>query len=125
MKIQILGLAGLLVLAGRGQAQSVAAEVDAVYSQSEALYIDLHLHPELSLHEERTAAKLAAGLRGLGYAVTSGVGHTGVVGILKNGDRPGGDVADRIGCVAGGREDRPALREHRAHQRRQRRRTSA
>ena len=88
MKIQILGLAGLLLLAGRGQAQSVAAEVDAIYSQSEALYIDLHRHPELSLHEQQTAAKLAAGLRGLGYAVTPGVGRTGVVGILKNGDGP-------------------------------------
>jgi len=88
MKIPILGLAGLLLLAGRGQAQSVAAEVDAIYSQSETLYIDLHRHPELSLHEQQTAAKLAAGLRGLGYAVTSGVGRTGVVGILKNGDGP-------------------------------------
>ena len=88
MKISILGLAGLLLLAGRGQAQSVAAEVDAVYPQSETLYIDLHRHPELSLHEQQTAAKLAAGLRGLGYAVTSGVGRTGVVGILKNGDGP-------------------------------------
>jgi amidohydrolase len=90
MKITILGLglAGLLLLAGRGQAQSVAAEVDAIYPQSETLYIDLHQHPELSLHEQQTAAKLAAGLRGLGYAVTSGVGRTGVVGILKNGDGP-------------------------------------
>ena len=88
MKISILGLAGLLLLAGRSQAQSVAAEVDAVYPQSETLYIDLHRHPELSLHEQQTAAKLAAGLRGLGYAVTSGVGRTGVVGILKNGDGP-------------------------------------
>jgi len=88
MKISILGLAGLLLLAGRGQAQSVAAEVDAVYPQSETLYIDLHRHPELSLHEQQTAAKLAAGLRGLGYAVTPGVGRTGVVGILKNGDGP-------------------------------------
>jgi amidohydrolase len=91
MKRQYLGLAGLLLLAGRGQTQSaatVAAEVDAVYPQSEELYLDLHRHPELSLHEQQTAAKLAAGLRGLGYAVTTGVGHTGVVGILKNGDGP-------------------------------------
>jgi hippurate hydrolase len=91
MKHQYLGLAVLLMLNSRGQAQSaatVAAEVDAVYPQSEALYIDLHRHPELSLHEQQTAAKLAAGLRGLGYTVTTGVGHTGVVGILKNGDGP-------------------------------------
>lgn len=76
------------MLAGRGEAQSVTAEVDAIYPQSEALYIDLHRHPELSLHEQQTAAKLAAGLRGLGYTVTTGVGQTGVVGILKNGDGP-------------------------------------
>jgi amidohydrolase len=91
MKHQYLGLAGLLLLAGRGQTQSVAAvvaEVDAVYPQSEALYFDLHRHPELSLHEQQTAAKLAAGLRALGYTVTTGVGQTGVVGILKNGDGP-------------------------------------
>ena len=59
-----------------------------MYPQSEILYFDLHRHPELSLHEQQTAGKLAAGLRALGFAVTTGVGHTGVVGILKNGDGP-------------------------------------
>jgi metal-dependent amidase/aminoacylase/carboxypeptidase family protein len=44
--------------------------------------------PLLSFHEQQTADKLAAGLRGLGYTVTTGVGHTGVVGILKNGEGP-------------------------------------
>jgi hippurate hydrolase len=91
MQHQYLCLVGLLVLASRAQAQSVAAvaaEVDAVYPQSETLYLDLHRHPELSLHEQQTAAKLAAGLRGLGCTVTTGVGGTGVVGILKNGDGP-------------------------------------
>jgi amidohydrolase len=86
-----IGLAGLSLFAGFAHAQSpaaVAAEVDAIYPQSEALYLDLHRHPELSLHEQQTAAKLAAGLRGLGFTVTTGVGHTGVVGILKNGDGP-------------------------------------
>jgi hippurate hydrolase len=62
--------------------------VDAVYAQSEALYLDLHRHPELSLHEQQTAAKLAAVLRALGYEVSEGVGHTGVVGVLKNGAGP-------------------------------------
>jgi amidohydrolase len=91
MKHLHLGLAWLLLFATRSEAQSVAAiatEVDAVYPQSEGLYLDLHRNPELSFHEEKTAAKLAAGLRGLGYTVTTGVGHTGVVGILKNGDGP-------------------------------------
>src|ERR1700719_3591084 len=84
-------LVTLPLLACLAQAQSpatVAAEVEAIYPQSEALYLDLHRHPELSLHEQQTSAKLAAGLRGLGFTVTTGVGHTGVVGILKNGDGP-------------------------------------
>ena len=86
-----LALIGLLLLGGRGHGQTastVPAEVDAVYPESETLYRDLHRHPELSQHEQQTAAKLAAELRALGYKVTTGVGGTGVVGILKNGDGP-------------------------------------
>ena len=66
----------------------IAAEVDAVYAQADALYRDLHRQPELSGREEKTAATLAAGLRALGYEVTTGVGRTGVVGVLKNGAGP-------------------------------------
>ena len=51
-------------------------------------YEDLHAHPELSSQETRTAAKLAARLTTLGFDVTTGVGKTGVVGLLKNGDGP-------------------------------------
>jgi hippurate hydrolase len=51
-------------------------------------YIDLHRNPELSLHEEKTAAKVAARLRQAGFEVTTGVGGTGVVGVLKNGSGP-------------------------------------
>jgi hippurate hydrolase len=64
---------------------SSTAAVDAILSQIEALYIDLHGHPELSFHEQRTAATLAEGLRKLGFDVTTGVGRLGVVGVLKNG----------------------------------------
>jgi hippurate hydrolase len=46
----------------------------------------VHAHPELSLQEKRTAALAAERLRAAGYEVTSGVGGTGVVGLLKNGD---------------------------------------
>jgi amidohydrolase len=67
---------------------SLASEVNAVYPQAQALYVDLHQHPELSLHEVNTAAKLAARLRELGYEVTEKVGGTGVVGILRNGAGP-------------------------------------
>ena len=67
---------------------SVEAEVAAVYAQADALYRDLHRSPELSGKETETAAKMAAGLRQLGYDVTTGIGGTGVVGILKNGAGP-------------------------------------
>jgi amidohydrolase len=79
----------LLAAAASGEnARELRAEIDAVYPQAESLYFDLHQHPELSLHEEHTAATLAATLRALGYEVTEGVGHTGVVGVLKNGNGP-------------------------------------
>jgi hippurate hydrolase len=65
-----------------------AAEVQATYPRAEARYLDLHQHPELSFHEVETAAKLANDLRQLGYEVTTGVGRTGIVGVLKNGAGP-------------------------------------
>nr|WP_202887984.1 amidohydrolase [Kribbella solani] len=52
------------------------------------IYRDLHAHPELSLHEVRTAGMVAARLESFGYDVTTGVGGTGVVGVLRNGDGP-------------------------------------
>ncbi len=64
------------------------AGLDAAYSELEALYFDLHRNPELSLQEEKTAAKLAERLKILGFAVTVGVGGTGVVGVLANGAGP-------------------------------------
>ncbi len=63
-------------------------EVEAVYPEAYALYLDVHQHPELSAHETQTAAKLAAHLRSAGYDVTEHVGGTGVVAILKNGAGP-------------------------------------
>jgi len=83
-----LFLAMLLSSCSCAQSANLAAEVNKVYPQSEALYLDIHQHPELSTHEVQTAAKLAAGLKELGYEVTTGVGGTGVVGILKNGAGP-------------------------------------
>src|SRR6202162_4897702 len=60
----------------------------ALLAELEDNYRDLHAHPELSMQERRTS-KLAAGwLRKHGYEVTEGVGGTGVVGLLRNGDGP-------------------------------------
>ncbi len=49
---------------------------------------DVHTHPELSMQETRTAGLAADRLRAAGYEVTTGVGKTGVVGLLRNGDGP-------------------------------------
>ncbi|MFE9475775.1 amidohydrolase [Streptomyces griseofuscus] len=54
----------------------------------EDLYRDLHRHPELSLREHRTAGKLAGRLADAGFETAEGVGGTGVVGRLANGDGP-------------------------------------
>jgi hippurate hydrolase len=76
-------------LSGVACAQAPSSqEVDAVYSDAHALYLDIHENPELSSHEVQTAAKLAGRLRGLGYDVTEHVGGTGIVAILKNGAGP-------------------------------------
>lgn len=53
-----------------------------------ALYRDLHAHPELAFAEHRTAGLLADRLRATGLEVTTGVGGTGVVGVLRNGPGP-------------------------------------
>ena len=79
-----------VILASSAVAQSGPSshEVDGVYADAHALYLDLHQHPELSSHEVQTAAKLADRLRKLGYEVTEHVGGTGVVAVLKNGAGP-------------------------------------
>lgn len=52
----------------------------------DAIYRDLHEHPELSFQEHRTAAIVAEKLGALGFEVTTGIGQTGVVGVLANGE---------------------------------------
>ena len=54
----------------------------------EAFYKDLHAHPELSHHERRTARCVAGELATYGCTVQTGIGGTGVVGLLANGDGP-------------------------------------
>ncbi|MDM8083618.1 amidohydrolase [Cellulomonas cellasea] len=52
------------------------------------LYRDLHRHPELGFQVHRTAGIVADRLGSLGFDVTTGVGQTGVVGLLRNGPGP-------------------------------------
>ncbi|GAB3807161.1 M20 family metallopeptidase [Humibacter antri] len=70
------------------ETERILADYEAIRAEQEALYVQLHEHPELSHQETRTAATVADGLRGWGYTVTDGIGGTGVVGVLKNGDGP-------------------------------------
>jgi hippurate hydrolase len=82
---------GMVLLAPRAHAQSTnpaLSGLDELYPKLDALYLDLHKNPELSMREQKTSARLAGELRSLGYEVTTGVGGTGVVGILKNGEGP-------------------------------------
>ena len=73
------------------EAMSVEAALrglDAIRSWQEDFYRDLHAHPELPHQEHRTAGNVAARLRDTGFEVHEGIGGTGVVGILRNGDGP-------------------------------------
>ena len=66
------------------------AEVDAIFPDIDSLYIDLHRNPELAFQEIQTSAKLAARVKALGFDVTTGVGKTGIVAVLRNGAGPTG-----------------------------------
>jgi hippurate hydrolase len=66
----------------------VLKTLDRLIPDLEALYKDIHAHPELSMQEVRTAGLAADRLRAAGYEVAAGVGKTGVVGLLRNGDGP-------------------------------------
>jgi amidohydrolase len=88
-KLPIFALLIAIACAQVSSSQSASPrEVESVYPDAHALYLDLHEHPELSSHETQTAAKLAARLRTAGYEVTEHVGGTGIVAIMKNGAGP-------------------------------------
>lgn len=74
-------------LAGTG-AEAIAAHVGARSAHLDALYKDLHAHPELGFAEVRTAGVLAKEMRALGFEVTEGIGRTGLVAIYRNGPGP-------------------------------------
>jgi hippurate hydrolase len=87
----IAGMPLALAAGGADYRAAVNAEVPSLVS----IYQDLHAHPELSRHEERTSVLLAGALRKYGYTVTEHVGKFaqgeasyGVVAILKNGTGP-------------------------------------
>ncbi len=70
------------------QSERVLSTLDRLLPELEPIYKDIHAHPELSMPEVRTAKLAAEHLNAAGYEVTAGVGKTGVVGVLRNGDGP-------------------------------------
>jgi hypothetical protein len=64
----------------------VLADLQATSRWQERVYKQLHAHPELSFQETETAALAASKLKELGYEVLEGIGRTGVVGGLRNGE---------------------------------------
>ena len=87
-KLRTVVVALVLSVPMWAQAPQTSKEVQSVYADSYALYLDLHEHPELSSHETQTAAKLAEKLRSFDYEVTENVGGTGIVAVMKNGAGP-------------------------------------
>lgn len=67
---------------------TVLANLGDLLPDLESVYKDIHAHPELSMQEVRTAGIAADRLRAAGYEVTTGMGKTGVVGLLRNGQGP-------------------------------------
>ena len=88
----------LALSAGAAMAQVPLARVEAAVAAETPNVVawrrDLHANPELGFSETRTAALVAEHLRALGLEVRTGVGRTGVVGVLRGG-RPGRTVALR------------------------------
>ena len=64
----------------------VLSELDTTSSWQEKVYKDIHAHPELSFNETNTAKLAASKLREFGYEIAEGIGRTGVVGVLHNGE---------------------------------------
>jgi amidohydrolase len=98
MKISLLSILSLSILsAGAAFAQQTPESIaDAELPSLLTIYKDLHTHPELSMHEERSAAIVAKGLKAAGCEVTEHVGKYekpgatcfGVIGVMKNGAGP-------------------------------------
>src|SRR5579862_5990003 len=67
---------------------AILASLATLLPELEAVYKDIHAHPELSMQERRTAGIAADHLKANGFEVTAEIGQTGVVGILRNGEGP-------------------------------------
>jgi len=85
VRLALALLIAALLAPAANAASGPAVDASSLWPTLAPLYEDLHAHPELSFQEKATAEKLAGRLKALGFDVTSGVGKTGVVGVLRNG----------------------------------------
>jgi hippurate hydrolase len=74
--------------AASAEAAEIGHGIAAGYPALDALYKDLHRHPELSLQEAQTSARLAHELEGTGFEITRRVGGFGLVAVCHNGPGP-------------------------------------
>ena len=80
--------------------ETIAQTITLWQDEFTAIRRDIHAHPELGLEEHRTADLVAAKLAEMGIEVHRGVGRTGVVGVIRNGNGPKGNSGRRIGLRA-------------------------
>ena len=75
--------------------ENLSADIQSDYdTKLSDLFVHFHENPELSFREVETSKRIASELTALGYEVTSEVGKTGVVAVLKNGGQRAGDFRD-------------------------------
>src|ERR1700759_2399979 len=87
--------------------QTIETSFESDYPKLDALYKDIHAHPEIAFQEVKTAAKLAAEMRAIGFEVTENVGKTGLVALYRNGDGPTIMVRTELDALP--REEKPGL----------------
>ncbi len=89
LKFTPVSMAALAIaVASPAQADDLRTDLQADMPDLMELYRHLHANPELSFEEHETAAKLAKRMKALGFEVTEGVGRTGVVSVMRNGEGP-------------------------------------
>src|SRR3954453_10481286 len=92
--------------------KAIETSLASDYPKLDALYKELHAHPEIAFQEEKTAAKLATEMRALGFDVTEKVGKTGLVAIYKNGDGPTIMVRTELDALPRKEKTAPAYASH-------------
>ncbi len=87
----VLALGSLALLASTGMVLAktpLKAAIEKDFPHLQTLYTHLHQNPELSFEETQTAKRIASELKSLGFDVTTGIGGTGLVAVMRNGDGP-------------------------------------